>query len=208
MTGEKAKALCQRSLGPASLSRVVASTFVRGQTAHSPVGILAKSWSFLRHNPVEVAAAICAAFEEQFGQTLSEEDLDEFLTLVRARGLVESAECGVRNAESAESDSLPVLNRRVQPSSPAATPHSALVPRAAVRSPGKWRVAVLAHPHAGPAHLGELLADVVQEGGRDGERHGAGRGRNHFFVDTVICFRHALDVSAVLLGGFFQQLRS
>src|SRR5262245_66237054 len=55
-----------------------------------------------------------------------------------------------------------------------------LIPRASVGSPGKRVVAVLTHLNACATYLAQLLADVVQERGRDADRHGARRGRDRF----------------------------
>src|SRR5262249_36028415 len=81
-----------------------------------------------------------------------------------------------------------------------------LIPWAAVGPPGARFVAVLSHLHAGPARLGQLLADVVQEGCRDAERHGIRRGWDGL-VNRIIRLLHTLDNPAVLPGGFLQQLR-
>src|SRR4051812_40857461 len=81
-----------------------------------------------------------------------------------------------------------------------------LISRAAVRSPGEGIVAVLAHLDAGPTGQAQLLADVVQERGRDAERHLARRGRDRL-VDGEARLLHALDVPAILPGGLLEQLR-
>ncbi|MCH8149519.1 MAG: PqqD family peptide modification chaperone [Planctomycetes bacterium] len=49
--------------------------------------------------------AICAAFEERFGEPLSDEELDEFLELARARGLLqEERHADTQTRRHAESD--------------------------------------------------------------------------------------------------------
>src|SRR5262249_58229824 len=79
-----------------------------------------------------------------------------------------------------------------------------LIPRAA-GPPGKRVVAVLAHLHAGLPRLAQLLADVVQEGRRDAERHRTRRGRDRL-VDRKMRLLHTLDDPAVLLVGLLQEL--
>src|SRR5256885_528417 len=100
-----------------------------------------------------------------------------------------------------------LMDRR-PPLALAQTPQSLaleLIPRAAVGSPREREVAVLAHLDTCPTCPAQLLTDVVQKCGRDAERHGAGRGRD-CLVDRKARLLHALDVLAVLPGGFLEQL--
>jgi multidrug efflux pump subunit AcrA (membrane-fusion protein) len=50
------------------------------------------------------AEAVCAAFEAQFGEPLSEEDLDGFIEMAREQGLLDNADRGTRDAESIRDD--------------------------------------------------------------------------------------------------------
>jgi putative peptide zinc metalloprotease protein len=51
------------------------------------------------------AEAICAAFKEQFGESLTEDDLDGFLEMAGKQGLLEIADCELRIADSKTRDS-------------------------------------------------------------------------------------------------------
>jgi hypothetical protein len=58
------------------------------------------------------ASAVCAAFEEQFGDALVEEELDGFLQMATSQGLLETSDGDSRAAEStAGSASSPPLAR-------------------------------------------------------------------------------------------------
>src|SRR5262249_46096691 len=75
----------------------------------------------------------------------------------------------------------------------------------AVGPPGERVVAVLPHFDPCLARLAQLLADIVQERGRDAQRHGTRRGRDRL-VDREPRLLAAVDVPPDLPGGLPQRL--
>jgi putative peptide zinc metalloprotease protein len=91
---------------------------------------------------MQSARDICAAFEEEFGEPLSHDDLDDFLEVARGQGLIESADSSAA-ALAAEPDELDDDEEAPAPGRQAAGGTSAASPRKRRRqSPLFWRMSL------------------------------------------------------------------